>query len=249
MTSAPPKRLWKAIVLAIALAIIILELAVGTACNYQLASTALSDISSFAPPPTLSDNLTIGVKLPSTNAAGASSTQRRNPHHRIPLDKLVGDDRQECKDEQVYVPDQHLLYEDLFSGNRKIPRIVHQTARSRCVTEKFYDVVQSWVLGDDWAHYFHSDDAIDRLFQQDWPEFPHLRTMLACIDGKGTLKADLWRYLVLWEYGGIYADVDTKPNKFNSTTISAEDDGFFVVEMFHVLSQYFMALSPRHRKC
>ena len=189
MIYTPPKRLWKAIALAIALAIIILDLAVGAAYNYQLASTALADTA----PPTLSNNLTIGVKLPSTNAAGASSTQRQNPNHRILLDELVGGDRKECRDDkQVYVPDKHLPYEDLFSGNRKIPRIVHQTARSRCVTKKFYDVAQSWVLGDDWAHYFHSDDAIDRLFQQDWPEFPHLRTVLACIDGKGTLKADLW---------------------------------------------------------
>jgi hypothetical protein len=110
-------------------------------------------------------------------------------------------------------------------------------------------ITQHWAsIGSDWAYYFHSDTAVDRLLAQDWPEFPHISIAVACLEGKGTLKADLWRYLVLWEYGGVYADVDTKPNLFNASSIRDEDDGFFVVEQYHLLSQYFMVMSPRHRK-
>lgn len=131
--------------------------------------------------------------------------------------------------------------------NHRIPRIVHQTFRSRCVTPPLFHAARNWrQFGDDWEYYFHSDEAIDRLFQMSWPEFPHLSNLLPCLMNKGTLKADLWRYLVLWEYGGVYADIDTKPNLFNTTTITAKDDGFFVVEQYHMLSQYFMAVSPKH---
>jgi mannosyltransferase OCH1-like enzyme len=48
----------------------------------------------------------------------------------------------------------------------------------------------------------------------------------------GAAWIDLWRLLVLWKYGGIYADLDTSPvpSLFNETTISEEDDAFFVVD-------------------
>jgi mannosyltransferase OCH1-like enzyme len=251
MSTSTFKRLSKAIFL-IPLAILVLERVAWTVNYDDLVSSAVkAGAEAFnAPPPP--ENLRGGGGVErlaeEIESGGAQASSRRDLQRRIPLDELAGE-QQACADTFVAVPDKHLPYEELFSGNRKIPRIVHQTARSRCVTMKFLGVVDNWCLGDDWAHYFHSDDAIDRLFQQDWPEFPHLRTVLACIDGKGTLKADLWRYLVLWEYGGIYADVDTKPNKFNATTITAEDDGFFIVEQYHILSQYFMATTPRHRKC
>jgi hypothetical protein len=201
------------------------------------------------------DEVDYKTELEIKSAAGdsalddASSLQRRSPERRIPLDDLTGSSlKHECDKHFRAVEDKPLPYEATFSGNRRIPRIIHQTSRSRCLTTRVYSVVEGWDLGDDWARYFHDDEAMDRLFQQDWPEFPHLRMLLKCIDSSGTLKADIWRYLVLWEYGGIYADVDTKPKKLDGTTITAEDDGFFTVEQYHLLSQYFMATSPRHRK-
>ena len=199
-----------------------------------------------------SDNQSL--KLTGMDASGKynTSTIRRDPNHLIPLDQLLGrldeNNRHNCSGNLIPVADKHLPYKQLFSGNLKIPRIVHQTCKSRCVTTTFFQLIEDWKLGDDWATYFHSDEAVDRLFRQDWPEFPHLSFVLKCIQGKGTLKADLWRYLILWEYGGIYADLDTKPNTFNTTTITADDDAFFVVEHYHLLSQYFMAASPRHRE-
>jgi hypothetical protein len=60
------------------------------------------------------------------------------------------------------------------------------------------------------------------------------------------MKADLWRYLALYEYGGIYADLDTRPNKFQANMITDTTDGFFVVTQYHIPSQWFMATAPRH---
>jgi hypothetical protein len=263
------------VIFFIPLAILIFERITGLASyhQYYLSSMESLELSSFVAPfakfnaTTYSNSLWSVVAddeadyktelaIKSGFAAGdsalndASSSQRRSPERRIPLDDLTGSaETHECEKGFSAVEDKPLPYEATFSGNRWIPRIVHQTSRSRCLTAKVYGVVEGWDLGDDWARYFHDDEAMDRLFQQDWPEFPHLKMLLKCIDASGTLKADIWRYLVLWEYGGIYADVDTKPKKLNGTTITAEDDGFFTVEQYHLLSQYFMATSPRHRKC
>lgn len=45
----------------------------------------------------------------------------------------------------------------------------------------------------------------------------------------------------------VFTDIDNSPGKYwNESTISNEDDAFFVIEKLGVLSQYFMAISPRH---
>ena len=48
-------------------------------------------------------------------------------------------------------------------------------------------------------------------------------------------------------YGGVYADIDSRPSLLTLDAITLNDpDAFFVVEQYHLLSQYFMAVSPRH---
>jgi Glycosyltransferase sugar-binding region containing DXD motif len=56
------------------------------------------------------------------------------------------------------------------------------------------------------------------------------------------------RYLVLYQYGGIYTDMDAAPGpKFeNATAIRDDDEAWFVVERIGIPSQYFMASAPKH---
>lgn len=55
------------------------------------------------------------------------------------------------------------------------------------------------------------------------------------------------RYVILFVYGGLYVDLDSAPHAFQpETSIGQNDDALFVVEQFHLLSQYFMAVAPRH---
>ena len=51
---------------------------------------------------------------------------------------------------------------------------------------------------------------------------------------------------MIWEYGGIYSDMDSIANKFSVDTIRPTDDAFFLVEMMGFPSQYWFAASPRH---
>jgi hypothetical protein len=90
------------------------------------------------------------------------------------------------------------------------------------------------------------------LIHQPWPEFPQLSIVfvLPCIFSM-TAIADIWRLLVLWEYGGIYSDLETIPNTYSSTgwtpeSIHPQDDAYFVVEYYDSLSQFWMAVTPRH---
>jgi mannosyltransferase OCH1-like enzyme len=118
---------------------------------------------------------------------------------------------------------------------RKIPKIVHMTSKSHCFTDNFAININKWRF-DGHSFFMRDDAAVDRLFDRDWPE------SLSCIlTGAG--KADLWRYLLLWEYGGIYTDIDNAPGDLflNGTVISDEMDSFFEQERGGFPSQYFFA--------
>lgn len=52
---------------------------------------------------------------------------------------------------------------------------------------------------------------------------------------------------MIWEYGGIYSDIDCSPgSKFNVYSIDTNDDAYFPLEALGIPSQYFFAASPRH---
>ena len=161
-------------------------------------------------------------------------------------------EREACESKAFVYIDDIITNQHSVTNTRKIPAIVHQTSKSRCLTQMFAKVSHPWRSLDGYDYHLHDDAAMLRLLvKSDFGNtFPLLHDMVAanCLPS-GTLKADLWRYLVLWEYGGFYADIDTQPTSLFNTTqpiLTADDDGWFVVEQFHVLSQYVMAVSPKH---
>jgi hypothetical protein len=132
---------------------------------------------------------------------------------------------------------------------RNIPRIVHMTAKSRCVTPSVFRHLKQWQFPGH-SFYFHDDEAVDRLLYANHTGTPHeivrnLTRVLSCVTS-GATKSDIWRYLILWHYGGIYSGIDNSANRFNGSTISPDDDSFFVVESLGIMSQYFLASSPKH---
>ena len=57
----------------------------------------------------------------------------------------------------------------------------------------------------------------------------------------------MWRYLLIWEYGGIYTDIDNCPGKdWDENTIKPTDDAYFLQEEGRFPSQWFFAASVRH---
>lgn len=86
-----------------------------------------------------------------------------------------------------------------------IPRIIHQTWRSRDHPIKKGDP-KSWeALNPGWRYMFWSDADLHGFMAA---EFPHL---LAMFEGysRPVQRADLARYCLLKHFGGLYADIDT----------------------------------------
>jgi hypothetical protein len=68
--------------------------------------------------------------------------------------------------------------------------------------------VQSWKEKNPGYEYrFYTDDDMDKMVAEDHPELVPLWKRMT-----GVLKADFFRYLVLFKYGGYYADIDVTCN-------------------------------------
>ena len=51
---------------------------------------------------------------------------------------------------------------------------------------------------------------------------------------------------MIWEYGGVYSDMDSSPALFTVDSITNTDDAFFPLEKLGIPAQYWFAASPRH---
>jgi hypothetical protein len=89
-------------------------------------------------------------------------------------------------------------WEAEHNDTRKIPRIIHMTGKTVCLTDPFYKNAQSWQLKG-YSFYFHDDQAVQRLLlNKYWDEFPLLQYAWPCYGNKGGATfADIWRYLLV----------------------------------------------------
>ncbi|KAH3855333.1 hypothetical protein DPMN_097900 [Dreissena polymorpha] len=87
----------------------------------------------------------------------------------------------------------------------RIPHIIHQTYRDNLIPVQFADYVRSFVDNHPtWKFYFWTDESGRKLLAE---RHPHL---LSTWDGyvENIKRSDMLRYLVLYEFGGVYADLD-----------------------------------------
>jgi len=130
----------------------------------------------------------------------------------------------------------------------KIPRILHVSMKSRCLPRDLARTMDRWKETlPNYSIFFHDDEAVARLIDQDWPQFPDLHRAMRCILYKGAMKIDVWRVLILYKYGGVYTDIDNWPtDKFKESTIRSDLSGFFFQDAYTRPSQWFMAVEPHH---
>jgi len=98
------------------------------------------------------------------------------------------------------LPPRHLIeYE------QKIPKIIWQTMKTNEVPVFMKSYADSWInLNPEYEYRFCDDTDIIGFLKKDFPEYlPGYQNLKY-----GASKADLWRYLIIYKYGGVYADID-----------------------------------------
>ena len=89
----------------------------------------------------------------------------------------------------------------------EIPRIIHQTWKGRRVDARFAGHIRSWVdTNPGWKHWFWTDRDNRNLVATRFPSYLKLWDALP----QNIMRADLMRYFILWEFGGVYVDLDVE---------------------------------------
>lgn len=89
--------------------------------------------------------------------------------------------------------------------NEIIPKIIHQTYKNYDLPD-IYKMCQNEIkkLHPDFEYRFYTDDDMDRLMKTEFPEyydkFNELPRMI--------MKIDMFRYFLMYKYGGLYIDMD-----------------------------------------
>ncbi|MBP2550711.1 hypothetical protein J2858_003651 [Neorhizobium galegae] len=87
-----------------------------------------------------------------------------------------------------------------------IPRIIHQTWKTRQVPPDMGDP-ESWITHNPgWEYHFWTDEDLLAFFKKERPDLLDLYLSY----GRPVQRADLARYCILQRFGGLYADVDTR---------------------------------------
>lgn len=95
-----------------------------------------------------------------------------------------------------------------FIKDNRTPKIIHQTAPGdKSKWNKVWSECQgTWLKKfPDWEYRMWSDEDIDTFVKEEFPEF--YKEYFIKFE-KNIMRFDTFRYLVLYKYGGLYADMD-----------------------------------------
>jgi hypothetical protein len=97
-----------------------------------------------------------------------------------------------------------------ITKHMEVPRIIHQIWRSQQIPDLFSKWMQSWKINHpDWHFWFWTDADCLRLIKERYPTFLELYQSYP----EDINRADVTRYFILYEFGGIYADLDMESSK------------------------------------
>lgn len=134
---------------------------------------------------------------------------------RLSLDELMALNTEvpQCKEGTQFVGLPKKL--NTVQTKHRIPRAIHMTDYTNCLPPKQFEIAQAWRNLTDFDFYFHTNTTVQALLNQDWPEFPHMHMVATnCISNyRGYI--DLWKALVLWEFGGVVMEFDWTPRNLD----------------------------------
>jgi GR25 family glycosyltransferase involved in LPS biosynthesis len=114
-----------------------------------------------------------------------------------------------------------------FLPKKTIPRNIFQTWCSKELEPELLNI-RDTMLGKNpgWKYYLYDDAEMESFVRDTYPDIYSSYMKLNQI----TAKADLWRYLVLYKYGGIYIDMDSSVDESLDTLIKEEDEAILTAE-------------------
>jgi alpha 1,6-mannosyltransferase len=128
----------------------------------------------------------------------------------------------------------------------KIPNIIWQTYKDPIDTLAPYmnDAIQTWKdLNPEYEHRYMDDVQAGQFVLEEYgQEWYDLFVGLPV----GVMRGDLWRYMIIYKYGGVYADLDTECLKPISSWMLDDKDFIVCPETSNHFCQWTFAASPNN---
>lgn len=128
----------------------------------------------------------------------------------------------------------------------RIPPFIYRTYSDPLpqLHTKLVDLMKATVQQNpDFIQVYYSDEAIVKFIEKHYPQYADLYHSLI----PGAYRADVWRLLVLYHFGGIYADMGTKFLRPIREFVKEEDEFVIPIDIDQTATwNAFMAFSPRH---
>ena len=92
-----------------------------------------------------------------------------------------------------------------MESDSSIVKKIWQTWKTSKVPEVARLPFISWSVNDGWERFFKNDKEINKFIRVNFPRLFRVYRTLPF----GVMKADIWRYCVIYKHGGLYTDLDT----------------------------------------
>lgn len=104
----------------------------------------------------------------------------------------------------------------------RIPKVVHQTYFTKQLPKEIQENLNNLKLENpDWQFRLYDDADIEQYIRQYYPTL--IRTFEKISPAYGVAKADLFRYLVIYNEGGVYLDIKSSVQQPLNTIIQKDD--------------------------
>lgn len=121
-----------------------------------------------------------------------------------------------------------------------IPKIIHQTWKTKDIPKQTIPWVESWkTVYPDFEYRFWTDDDAEELCKDSFPALWEIyKSYLYNIQ-----RADAIRYMILYTYGGVYADMDCECiSRFPKGMFNAE---YCLFKWESIVTNYIMITKPK----
>ena len=129
------------------------------------------------------------------------------------------------------------------SSTSKIPKLIIQTYKNNKIDPKIRDDIFAMLdMNPEYNYMFVTDDSGRELIKNNFDA-----NILGAFDKLklGAAKADFIRYCILYLFGGVYIDLDSKIKCDLKTFIKDEDEFIFLVDESPNVEQWILFTRPR----
>ena len=127
---------------------------------------------------------------------------------------------------------------------QNIPKVIYQTYKSTTINGDLYKNVESWInLNPSYKYEFYDDERIRHFLLREYgPKYVERFDSIKV----GASKSDYFRILIIYKYGGVYADLDNRLLKPLDEIIKPKDTEILHKQLNNWYDTHVLMMSPNN---